>query len=380
MEMYINPLILTWARERVGLSIDDLATRMKRSPEEIEKWESGEKIPAYGCLEDLAYKYFQVPLAVFFFPNPPDVPDPVNKFRRLPDYELDRFSDETYKKIRIAQGFQDSLPTILEGQEDTRKIFLELKPQKISIKKFAQRVRKYIGVSTEKQYSFQSSREAFKQWRHALEEVGVFTFKDSFKDRFVSGFCLLDDEFPIIFINNSNSFTRQIFTLLHELGHILFWVNGVTDVDETYLFYMDNTEQKVEILCNQFASEFLVPDNEFKKDIEWYKAEGIDAVSDIAYQYSVSREVILRKLLDKNIISKSLYLKKSRDWNQDYLRNKKKASGGNYYLTRVAYLGEFFTKAAFTQYHKGRIGKAELANHLNCKSKNLSKLEARVRW
>ena len=40
MEMYINPLILTWARERVGLSIDDLATRMKRSPEEIEKWES----------------------------------------------------------------------------------------------------------------------------------------------------------------------------------------------------------------------------------------------------------------------------------------------------------------------------------------------------
>jgi len=380
MEMYINPQILTWARERVGLSIDDLAARMKRSPKEIEKWESGEKIPAYGCLEDLAYKYFQVPLAVFFFPKPPDIPDPVNKFRRLPDYELERFSDDTYKKIRIAQGFQDSLPTILEGQEKTRKIFIDLKPRTISIKKFAQQARKYIGVSIEKQYSFQSSSEAFKQWRHALEGVGIFTFKDSFKDLFVSGFSLLDNEFPIIFINNSNSFTRQIFTLIHELGHILFGVNGITDIDETYFSYMENTELKVEILCNQFASEFLVPDDEFQKDIDWYKAEGIDAVYDIASQYSVSREVIFRKLLDNKIVSESLYLKQSNDWNQDYLRNKKKSSGGNYYLTRVAYLGEYFTKAALVQYHKGRIERAELANHLNCKSKNLSKLEDRVRW
>ena len=378
--MYINPLILTWARERVGLSIDDLASRMKRSSDEIEKWESGEKIPAYGCLEDLAYKYFQVPLAVFFFPEPPDIPDPINKFRRLPEYEFERFSDDTFKKIRLAQGYQDSLSEILEGLYETRKIFNDLNPLDFSIKELAAKARDYIGVTSDEQFNFYSTREAFKHWRHALEESGIFTFKDSFKDLFISGFCLLDDEFPIIFINNSNSFTRQIFTLIHELGHILFGVHGITDIDESYFYYMNRSEKQVEILCNQFASEFLVPDSEFEEDIEWYKEEGEDSISEIANNYSVSREVILRKLLDRNIVSEELYTKKSREWNRDYLRNKKESSGGNYYLTRVSYLGEAFTRLAFTQYHRGRIGKAELANHLNCKSKNLNNLESRVRW
>jgi Zn-dependent peptidase ImmA (M78 family) len=304
----------------------------------------------------------------------------VKKFRRLPDYELEKFSDDTFKKIRIAQGFQDSLPAILEGQKNNRKIFNELKPNGISIKKFAQQARTYIGITTSEQFKFQSSSIAFKQWRHVLEEAGIFTFKDTLKDLFISGFSLLDDEYPIIFINNSNSFSRQIFTLIHELGHILFGVNGITEIDETYFSYLNSSEHKIEILCNQFASEFLVPDDEFKNDIIRYEEEGIDAVSEIAYQYSVSREVILRKLLDKNIVSEALYLKQSQEWNKEYLRAKQKTSGGNYYLTKISYLGEYFTKAAFTKYHRGQLGRTALANHLNCKSKNLNKLEANVRW
>lgn len=380
MKTYINPLILTWARERVGLSIQELATRMKRSPDEIRKWESGEKMPAYGSLEDLAYKYFQVPLAIFFFPNPPDIQDPINKFRRLPEYELSRFSDDTYKKIRFAQGFQDSLSIILENYEIPKKIFKDISTEGILIKNLAQKARKYIGISVRDQSSFQSSRDAFKQWRHAFEEVGVFTFKDSFKDLFISGFCLLDNDYPIIFINNSNSFTRQIFTLVHELGHILFGVNGVTDVDDTYLSFLEESDLNIEILCNQFASEFLVPDKSFQNDIDWFENEGITAVPKIANQYFVSREVILRKLKDNNAVSEELYREKSHEWNQDYLRNKKKSSGGNYYLTKVSYLGESFTKSAFIQYQKGGFERADLAAHLNCKAKNLNKLETCLRW
>ncbi len=43
---YINPEILTWARERVGMSL-----------EEVKKWETGEKTPPYGRLEELAYRW-----------------------------------------------------------------------------------------------------------------------------------------------------------------------------------------------------------------------------------------------------------------------------------------------------------------------------------
>ena len=87
MTTHINPQILIWARERVQLSTDALAERMKRKPAEIQMWEEGLKEPPYGCLEELAYKHFGIPLALFFFPAPPDITDPVNKFRRLSDRE-----------------------------------------------------------------------------------------------------------------------------------------------------------------------------------------------------------------------------------------------------------------------------------------------------
>ena len=71
----LNPAIIQWARERSGLSLDDLARIMRREPEELRKWEKGERAPSYTTLEELAYRHFKVPLAVFFFPTPPDVDD-----------------------------------------------------------------------------------------------------------------------------------------------------------------------------------------------------------------------------------------------------------------------------------------------------------------
>lgn len=380
MNNSINPEILKWARQRVGMSIEELARRSKRPLEEVEKWEAGEKIPPYGRLEDMAYKYYQVPIAVFFFPSPPVIEDPVQKFRRLSDYELERFSDNTFKKIRIAQAYQDSLVDILADHKTSKSILKKSFKYQGSPVKLAQKARKYIGISFKDQFNYRSSSKAFKQWRYALEKVGIFTFKDSFKDKYISGFCLYNEIYPIIMINNSNSFTRQIFTIIHELGHILLGITGVTDTDESYFSYLDKHEYKAEIFCNKFASEFLVPKKEFKDDIAWFEEDGFKVIEEIAEQYSVSREVILRKLLDNNCVSQDLYLEKANEWNKDYLRNSKGSKGGNYYLTKISYLGESYTKFAFTQHQKGELSRVQLANHLNVKAKNLSSLEATVRW
>jgi Zn-dependent peptidase ImmA (M78 family) len=378
MKTYINPVILKWARERNKLTIDQLATKIKRGPEELKMWEEGKSDPPFGCLEDLAYKHFNIPLAVFFFPEPPTEPDPVKKFRRLTDFELERFSDDTYRKIRLAQAYQDSLSVILAGYT-SRKIFKDIIPQKHSILELVSRVREYIGISITEQYKFSSPENAFKRWRHAIEECGVFTFKDSFKDRFISGFCLIDDNFPVIFINNSNAFSRQIFTLIHELAHILFGVNGITDIDETYISFMNKADTDKEILCNQFASYFLLPDSEFDKDIAIFKQKGIDSLSKIAEKYSVSREVILRRLLDRGVIAKNIYQEEAQKLNQDYLRSHKGEKGGNYYLTQLSYLGEGYTKVAYERFQDGSLDKIDLASHLNINSKNLDKLVSYLR-
>jgi Zn-dependent peptidase ImmA (M78 family) len=380
MKSYVNPKIISWARKRARLTIEDLASKMKRDPIEIEKWESGKDDPSYTTLEQMAYRYFKIPLAVFFFPEPPDIEEPEKKFRRLPTFELERFSADTYQKIRLAQAYQDSLGQLMEDITKPQKVFHDISYRNIEVSKLAEKTRIYLGISLDEQYRFQSCESAFRGWRHVIEDAGIFTFKDSFKDRFISGFSLLDEEYPIIFINNSNTFSRQVFTLIHELGHIIHGVSGVTDIDQSYLNMMNNRERSLEIKCNQFAGHFLVPDDAFVEDIRYFRAAGESAISEIADKYSVSREVILRRLLEHGEVTNEYYEQKSAEWNKDYLSREKSTSGGNYYLTRLSYLGEGFTKLAFDNYYRGRLSRPELGRHLNMNSRNLQKLETYTRW
>src|SRR3546814_17029352 len=50
-----------------------------------------------------------------------------------------------------------------------------------------------------------------------------------------SGFCLYDEEFPIIYVNNSSAKTRQIFTYFHELAHLVFHTSGIAKVRDRYI-------------------------------------------------------------------------------------------------------------------------------------------------
>jgi len=377
----INPKILTWARKRCGFSIEDLAGDLRKDSDTIRQWESGEAFPSYTTLETLAYNHFKIPLAVFFFPEPPDVDDPAAKFRRLPEYELERLSSDTRQKILLAEAYQESLKELLQEPAASRLIWHDVKTTSASsLPKLASDVRDYLRVSLEQQFRFRRGDEAFKAWRQATEQCGIYTFKDSFKDSFVSGFCLFHDQFPVIMVNNSNSFSRQIFTLLHELGHILLGVNGITDVDDSYIDFMNNNDRSLEIACNQFAAEVLVPSSAFLKEITAFEAAGQEIIPELAKKYSVSREVILRRLLDFGAIDQAYYASKAAEWNRDYLRQSREAPGGNWYLTKLSYLGEGFTCLAFESYRQGRLTEAELAGHLNVKARNLERFESHIGW
>ena len=186
----VNPRIIIWARERRGLSVEELAAKVKREPSEINEWEAGSRTPAYTMLEELAYRHLKVTLAVFFFPEPPVLDDPATTFRRLPELEIERLSADTRDKIRVAQCYQDSLEELL-GTQVPEPIHLRFAATARSLPRLANDVRSHLGVTLQKQFAFRQADSAFKAWRHAIEECGIFTFKDSFRDRYISGFCLL---------------------------------------------------------------------------------------------------------------------------------------------------------------------------------------------
>jgi len=372
MTAYINPSIIRWARERNGLTIEELAYQMKKNPDEIQSWESGEGSPSYPLLELLAYKHLKIPLAVFFFPEPPDIEDALGKFRRLPSFEMERLSADTLQIIRSSLGYQDSLEEILGSSEARRRIFVDIDIRNMEPIDMANVTRAYLGISIEQQFQFTGLEDAFKAWRTVVEDAGIFTFKNTFKDRFISGFSLLHEHFPIIVVNNSNSFSRQIFTVAHELGHILSGVYGVTDIDEQYIRYLDSEQRELEINCNKFAAELLVPRQVFENDIPAHFSQNV--VEELANKYSVSREVILRRFLEYGVVSEDYYVTKADEWNKDYLRSGK-SKGGDWYRTQLSYLGEGYSALAFANYYSGRFSKEQLAEHLNMNAKNIDKYE-----
>jgi transcriptional regulator with XRE-family HTH domain len=56
--------LVTWARTRAGLSVEEALVKFKK----IQAWEEGVSSPTYPQLEQLA-EAFKVPIAVFFFQN-----------------------------------------------------------------------------------------------------------------------------------------------------------------------------------------------------------------------------------------------------------------------------------------------------------------------
>src|SRR3546814_536729 len=263
-QLPINPALLIWARERAGLSRDEALLRFRR----LAEWEAGEAGPTYPQLEQLS-EAFKVPIAVFFFPEPPNVPAINETFRTLPEAELDRLPSRIRLLMRKAKVMQLNLAELTQGRNPAERLItrdLQFAPN-VNITDMTTAVRRYLGVSLEQQCAWRDDETALKEWRAALQRVGVFVFKDAFRTDDFSGFCLYDEEFPIIYVNNSSAKTRQIFTYFHELAHLVFHTSGIDKVRDRYIERLAGDSKQVEILCNSFAAQFLLPEDAFAREV-----------------------------------------------------------------------------------------------------------------
>ena len=342
----------------------------------IDAWEHGQGAPTYIQLETLAYKVYRRPIAIFYFPAPPEEATLEKSFRTMPSETLRQVSVPVRLMLRKAQIMQINLSELLEGNNPAKRHILkdlEL-PRGLPIADIAIRTRQFLGVSYDQQLSWDSAETAVKAWRTALAEHGLFVFKNAFKDDSVSGFCLYDPEFPIIYLNNSTPFTRQVFTLFHELGHLLMGVGGIDTRIDDYLDTMAESARQVEILCNSFAAEILLPQKLFRaetKDCDVSEAE----IARLAKKYSISREVVLRKFLDDDRVDNQTYNRWVAAWGKG--RRGKDGDGGDYYNTQGAYLGQAYINLVLGQYRRDKISLESTADFLDIKAKYVGKMEAR---
>jgi len=368
-EIPITSAILTWARSRAGYSLEDAAKDFK----DISEWESGTSFPSYPQLERLAEK-FKIPIAVFFFPEPPNVPPIDETFRTLPEQQLNEIPRRIRLLLRKAKALQLNLSDLNQGRNPSRRLItrdLAFAPN-AQVATMAQQVRNYLGVTLEEQRAWEDVDAALDKWRRALGDVGIFIFKDAFKVDEYSGFCLYDDQFPIIYVNNTTAKTRQIFTYFHELAHLLFHTSGVDTVGDKYIDDLVGDARRIEVICNRFASAFLVPEDAFEAALAGRPASEQSA-AELAAAFHVSREFIYRKFLDRGRISEETYGRAAKRW----AAQSKRSSGGDYYNTQIAYLGPQYIRLALGQYYQNRISDTQVAEYLNIAPKNLATFEAR---
>ena len=376
IKMKVTPQVLFWARDSSGYSVADIVKKFNQeriTPEVVKAWERGKEQPTYAQLEKLA-KTYKRPLAIFFFPSPPKETS-IEKLRSLPEAYSKELPPEIRYLVREAMARQIDLSELHGGiapeEIQTFKRKISNIPQE-NPKVLAAEMRKIIGTSLEEQTGWGTADEALKHWRSKLENFGIWIFKKAFKNNNYCGFYLPHDTFPIFCLNNSME-ERQIFTLFHELGHLLIGKGGI-DFRQNVSHEFRGQYQKDEVFCNAFAASFLVPDDNFKIPTNITD----EIISDYAEKYKVSREVILRKLLDQGRVGKEFYNKKIREWHKLWENKKKRgdgSAGGDYYATQKAYLGEKYLTLAFKQYHQHRIDEYQLADHLGVKVRSLANLE-----
>ncbi len=363
----VSSSVITWARTRAGLGLEEAAEKFAK----IAAWEAGEAMPTYPQLEAMAEE-FRIPVAVFFFPEPPNVPPIRESFRTLPDTEYEQLPRRIRYLLRKAKAFQIGLAELTQGRNPAERLIIrDLEfSARMSVETMAARVRNYLGVSLDQQSAWSDDEEALKEWRQVLHGAGIFVFKDAFREVGYSGFSLYDDVFPIIYVNNSAAKTRQIFTLFHELGHLLFHTSGIDPLNDRYVEHLPNRQKQIEVLCNRFAAEFLVPEAAFEAAFAGRNASEPTA-EQLAQQFHVSREFVFRKFLDRELIDQGDYARAAKRWAEQ----KQASSGGNPYWSKLAYLGRDYVALAFSQYHQNRIDEAQLGEYLDTKPKNIGTLE-----
>jgi Zn-dependent peptidase ImmA (M78 family) len=222
---------------RLNIDVDDLDRELKREPE-----------PKQSLLNNIAHE-LALPAFVFYMKEPPPLHDLIPDFRSITPAPTPK-KRETIEAIQFAAGVQRAGA---ELKVDPAKRLPRIDPtQSGDVEQAAASARKFFKITLEDQLEAKDAKAFYVLCRKRIEDQGIFVLHDSFPDEDGSGFCLADHDYPLILINTKNqNRARRLFTLIHELGHVLSRQTGISDP-----FVRKNA---LERYCNHFAGAFLVP-------------------------------------------------------------------------------------------------------------------------
>lgn len=340
----INRELLSWARERAGLTQDELIRRFKRLPE----WEAGETQPTLKQVEDFA-RAVHVPVGYLFLTKPPEEVVPIPDFRTFAGEDVRRPSPNLLDTIYICQERQSWYRDFVRITRQAERSFVGSATIAMPPEEVATRMRNALGFNLSARRECGTWTDALRLFILQAERVGVLVMVSGvvmnnnhrrLDPAEFRGFALSDPLAPLIFINGADTKAAQMFTLAHELAHLWLGASALSNIGTA----PRQGFRREEIWCNAVAAELLVPLAALRAELR-DKELLDDTLSRLARAFKVSTLVVLRRLLDADRLDRSSF---NAAWEQERKRLQKiskSGSGGNFYHTTITRVSRRFTRA-----------------------------------
>lgn len=362
----IRPETLRWAMRRAGVEEVSLAKAVGiRNLDRVRDWLAGSARPTHVQTHKIARK-LGVPFSALLVPPPAGEPElPLPDFRR----------GESRNRSPSA-GLEAVILDALRKRDWYREYRSRANPH---VGLFRGKDARDAATWAERMLGLSSARKEAKSWsafrslfRDAIEAkldvlvllnsiVGNDTHRPLDENEF-SGFALADRMAPLIFVNTRGSVARSIFTLAHELGHVLV-AEDALDSDP-----VAEPAESLERFCDRFAAELLMPAETFRA--EWSKGAITDPAQtchDLAERFRVSARATLVRARELGLIDRKTFAGAY----EHILRSEKReddrqtSSGGDFRRLLDTRNGKTFVKAVFEAAGTGDLTYTYAARLLN---------------
>lgn len=367
------------------MEIEGVAARFPDSvtAERIALWEAGDELPTLAQLKKLS-EIYRRPLAVFFLQKAPrEFPVP-RDFRRMPGEGLGAFSPALRFELRAAQERRLAALQFYDELEEAPPAFPLTGTMREAPATLGARAREALGFSIQEQFAWRNQYEAMKAWKTRIEGLGVLVFQvPGIATSEMRGFSISELPLPAMGVNRAESPRARVFSMMHELTHLMVRTSGVCDFNEDV--EAPPEERRIEIFCNAVAAEILAPAEAFLAQVEIVnhparpRAWEAETIAALANRFHVSREFIVRRLLEHGRCTNDFYRMKRELYHHQYLANRANAQviPERWGEKRQRILGDAFTRLVFDTYREGHLTLSEMLGHLQIKVKHLPQFEGK---
>jgi Zn-dependent peptidase ImmA (M78 family) len=370
----VNPLMVAWAIRESGLPLEAVASRTKVDNSELKAWISGDVSPTkteFGRFVTVVRR----PTSLFFLPKPPPPTVPTLSFRSPARKMRRELTPEERRAVVNAARLQRLLHWLYERRDASPPV--RLVPADSNASEAAKVVRGDLGVSVERQIAWADASAAWRGWRAAIEARGIVVLQVELGREGIRGFSLPDSRAPLIAVNSAFSMPARIFSVCHELGHIL-QRHGSACLGFGRLTQAGDPEER---WCEEFAAGMLLPEEAFVLAVKNRGMSELDTVAQVravSGDFKVSMRATAIRAIQLGLAKRGLYRLVDAT-GQDFPRPEQGGGGERRVVRRLRELGPTPVNLVIDAVRSGYLTELDAMRQLRITSHDYDELEQSLR-